>query len=106
MYDHDGETAGTSHGRGRISNQEYFGKLVRAMFALLGATTEHGFVFRVDLALRPNGNSGPPAVSLSALEEYFHVQGREWERFAWLKSRVLAPAGVVGSAFALQLRAA
>ncbi len=106
VYDHDGDTAGTNNGRGRISNQEYFGKLVRAMFALLGETTEHGFVFRVDLALRPNGNSGPPAVSLSALEEYFHVQGREWERFAWLKSRVLAPAGVVGSAFALQLRAA
>ena len=106
VYDHDGETAGTSHGRGRISNQEYFGKLVRSMFSLLGETTEHGFVFRVDLALRPNGNSGPPAVSLGALEEYLHVQGREWERFAWLKSRVLAPTGIVGSAFALQLRAA
>jgi glutamate-ammonia-ligase adenylyltransferase len=57
----------------------------------VGDTTEHGFVFRVDLALRPNGNSGPPAVSLGALEEYFQVQGREWERFAWLKSRVVAP---------------
>ena len=106
VYDHDGDTAGASDGRGRISNQEYFGKLVRAMFSLLGETTEHGFVFRVDLALRPNGNSGPPAVSLGALEEYFHVQGREWERFAWLKSRVLAPDSVVGSPFALQLRAA
>ena len=106
VYDHDGDTAGASDGRGRISNQEYFGKLVRAMFSLLGETTEHGFVFRVDLALRPNGNSGPPAVSLGALEEYFHVQGREWERFAWLKSRVLAPDRVVGSPFALQLRAA
>jgi hypothetical protein len=41
--------------------------------------------------LRPNGNSGPAAISLGALEEYFHVQGREWERFAWLKSRVVAP---------------
>ena len=106
VYDHEGDTAGASDGRGRISNQEYFGKLVRAMFSLLGETTEHGFVFRVDLALRPNGNSGPPAVSLGALEEYFHVQGREWERFAWLKSRVLAPDRVVGSPFALQLRAA
>ena len=106
VYDHEGDTAGASDGRGRISNQEYFGKLVRAMFSLLGETTEHGFVFRVDLALLPNGNSGPPAVSLGALEEYFHVQGREWERFAWLKSRVLAPDSVVGSPFALQLRAA
>jgi glutamate-ammonia-ligase adenylyltransferase len=53
-------------------------------------------VFRVDLALRPNGNSGPPAMSLGALEEYFQVQGREWERFAWLKSRVVAPRAGVG----------
>ena len=65
-----------------------------------GDTTEHGFVFRVDLALRPNGNSGPPVVSLGALEEYFHVQGREWERFAWLKSRVVAPSQAIGSACA------
>jgi glutamate-ammonia-ligase adenylyltransferase len=104
IYDHDGETAGNVEGRGRISNQEYFSKLVRAMYALVGDTTEHGFVFRVDLALRPNGNSGPPAVSLGALEEYFHVQGREWERFAWLKSRVVAPSSSVGSSCSLYLR--
>ncbi len=91
VYDQDGETAGNAEGRGRISNHEYFAKAVRAIYSLIGDTTEHGFVFRVDLALRPNGNSGPPAVSLGALEEYFHVQGREWERFAWLKSRVVAP---------------
>ena len=104
IYDQDGETSGSADGRGRISNTEYFGKLVRAIFALVGDTTEHGFVFRVDLALRPNGNSGPPAVSLGALEEYFHVQGREWERFAWLKSRVIAPAHAVRSACAQSLR--
>ena len=91
VYDHDGETAGNPQGRGRISNHEYFGKVVRQVYQLVGDTTEHGFVFRVDLALRPNGNSGPAAVSLGALEEYFLVQGREWERFAWLKSRVVAP---------------
>ena len=105
VYEADGDTSGNTEGRGRISNQEYYGKLVRALYTLLGDTTEHGFVFRVDLALRPNGNSGPPAVSLGALEEYFQTQGREWERFAWLKSRVLAPQSSVGSAFALQLRA-
>ncbi len=91
IYDQDGETAGNAEGRNRISNHEYFAKAVRAISNLLGDTTEHGFVFRVDLALRPNGNSGPPAVSLGALEEYFQVQGREWERFAWLKSRTVAP---------------
>lgn len=91
IYDEDGETAGNDTGRNRITNHEYFAKVVRAVYALVGDTTEHGFVFRVDLALRPNGNSGPAAVSLDALEEYLHVQGREWERFAWLKSRVVAP---------------
>ena len=104
VYDQDGETAGNELGRARISNQEYFGKAVRAIQSLLGDVTEHGFVFRVDLALRPNGNSGPATVSLGALEEYLHVQGREWERFAWLKSRVVAPLATLQDQSALQLR--
>lgn len=104
VYDEDGETAGSAEGRGRISNQEYFAKAVRAIYGLIGDTTEHGFVFRVDLALRPNGNSGPPAVSLDALEEYLHVQGREWERFAWLKSRIVAPLAAVETGSAQALR--
>jgi len=91
IYDHDGETSGRQDGRGQISNHEYFAHQVKAIYNLIGDTTEHGFVFRVDLALRPNGNSGPAAISLSALEDYFQAQGREWERFAWLKSRVVAP---------------
>ena len=91
VYDHDGETAGRADGRGKISNHEYFAHQVKAIYSLIGEVTEHGFVFRVDLALRPNGNSGPAALSLNALEEYFQSQGREWERFAWLKSRVVAP---------------
>ncbi|RYY75947.1 MAG: glutamine-synthetase adenylyltransferase, partial [Comamonadaceae bacterium] len=56
VYDQDGETAGVD-GRGRISHHEFFAKAVKALYALIGDTTEHGFVFRVDLALRPNGNS-------------------------------------------------
>jgi glutamate-ammonia-ligase adenylyltransferase len=104
LYDQDGETAGDADGRGRITNHEYFGKAVKIVFGLIGDVTEHGFVFRVDLALRPNGNSGPPAVSLGALEEYFLVQGREWERFAWLKSRVVAPRESIESGTAQQLR--
>jgi glutamate-ammonia-ligase adenylyltransferase len=97
VYEHDGETAGTPEGRGRISNHEYFARAVKAIYSLVGDTTEHGFVFRVDLALRPNGNSGPAAVSLPALEEYLQLHGREWERFAWLKSRVVAPRACVAS---------
>lgn len=91
VYDEDGDTTGLESGRGRISNHDYFAKAVKLIYGLVGDTTEHGFVFRVDLALRPNGNSGPSVVSRQALEEYFLVQGREWERFAWLKSRVVAP---------------
>ena len=91
VYEQDGDTTGDAQGLGRISNQEYFAKVVRVIHGLVGEVTDHGFVFRLDLALRPNGNAGPSAVSLSALEEYFFVQGREWERFAWLKSRVVAP---------------
>jgi [glutamine synthetase] adenylyltransferase / [glutamine synthetase]-adenylyl-L-tyrosine phosphorylase len=91
VYEQDGDTTGDGQGLGRVSNQAYFAKVVRVIQGLVGEVTDHGFVFRLDLALRPNGNAGPSAVSLSALEEYFHVQGREWERFAWLKSRVVAP---------------
>jgi len=103
VYDHAGETAGVD-GRGRISNHEFFAKAVKRMYGLVGDVTEHGFVFRVDLALRPHGNSGPPVVSQDALEEYFLVQGREWERFAWLKSRVVAPRSVIVDGSALALR--
>ena len=105
VYDEDGETAGNSEGRNRISNHEYFCKAVKLISELIGNITEHGFVFRVDLALRPNGNSGPAAVSLVALEEYLQVQGREWERFAWLKSRVVAPAAAVQNGSANAMRA-
>ncbi|WP_348682695.1 bifunctional [glutamate--ammonia ligase]-adenylyl-L-tyrosine phosphorylase/[glutamate--ammonia-ligase] adenylyltransferase [Acidovorax soli] len=104
VYAQDGETAGNAEGRGRISNHEYFAHAVKIIYSLVGDTTEHGFVFRVDLALRPHGNSGPAAVSLAALEDYLQVQGREWERFAWLKSRVVAPYSCIGSAEVLALR--
>ncbi|WP_312793330.1 bifunctional [glutamate--ammonia ligase]-adenylyl-L-tyrosine phosphorylase/[glutamate--ammonia-ligase] adenylyltransferase [Diaphorobacter nitroreducens] len=96
VYEHEGETAGQPDGRGKLSNHEYFARAVKAIYSLVGDTTEHGFVFRVDLALRPHGNSGPPAVSLASLEEYLLVHGREWERFAWLKSRVVAPLDCLG----------
>ena len=91
VYETEGQTAGRADGVGVISAHEYFARLARSLQQHIGEVTEDGFVFRVDLALRPNGNSGPPAVSLAMLEEYFLVQGREWERFAWLKSRVVAP---------------
>lgn len=95
VYESDGETSGNAAGRGVISNQEYFAQLVRHIQAVVGDTTEHGFVFRMDLALRPHGKSGPAAISLGALNQYFLTHGREWERFAWLKSRIVAPTDYV-----------
>ncbi len=94
VYEDEGHTTGIENGgmvRGRITAHEYFSQVARRLSTLIGDTTEDGFVFRVDLALRPNGNSGPSVVSMGMLEEYFLVQGREWERFAWLKSRIVAP---------------
>ncbi len=104
VYECDGETSGRADGRGRLSNHEYFARAARALHALIGETTEHGFVFRLDLALRPNGNSGPLVCSLAALEEYFLAHGREWERFAWLKSRVVAPRTALRSSGVQRLR--
>jgi glutamate-ammonia-ligase adenylyltransferase len=111
VYEDDGHTDGrlasgdAAAGGGAISAHEYFTKVARGLYTLIGDVTDDGFVFRVDLALRPNGNSGPPVVSLAMLEEYLQTQGREWERFAWLKSRVVAPRAAVTSGRALALRA-
>jgi len=98
VYETDGQTQGLPDRAGpTISAHEYFAQVARQLQALIGDVTEDGFVFRMDLALRPNGSSGLPAVSLGMLEDYFQVQGREWERFAWLKSRVVAPRASVAS---------
>jgi len=102
VFDEDGQTQGIEGGRGVVSNHSYFDKVVKQLYALIGETTEHGQVFRMDLALRPNGESGHSVVSLDALEEYFQVQGREWERLAWLKARVVAPAACIDQVKALR----
>ena len=100
VYEEDGQTDGAVP----ISAHEFFSQVARGLYTLIGDTTDDGFVFRVDLMLRPNGNSGPPVVSLAMLEDYLQIQGREWERFAWLKSRVVAPRASVSNGRALPLR--
>jgi glutamate-ammonia-ligase adenylyltransferase len=100
VYEEGGQTTGPRP----VSFHEYFEFVVKRLYALIGESTDDGFVFRMDLALRPNGASGPPAVSLAMLEEYLQVQGREWERFAWLKSRVVAPRLAVASGLPVALR--
>ena len=100
LYESDGHTDGAKP----ISAHEYFAQVARSLYTLIGEVTDDGFVFRVDLALRPNGNSGPTVVSLAMLEEYLQAHGREWERFAWLKSRVVAPRASVESGRATPLK--
>ena len=68
---------------------EHFARLGRRLIAALDERTEDGFVFRVDMRLRPWGDGGALATSFGALEEYFVTQGREWERYAWIKARAL-----------------
>ena len=77
--------------RGSPEAQERHERAGRRLIRLLSQPTEDGFVFRVDMRLRPYGDSGPLACNFDALERYFVTQGREWERYAWLKSRVLTP---------------
>ncbi|WP_374681365.1 bifunctional [glutamate--ammonia ligase]-adenylyl-L-tyrosine phosphorylase/[glutamate--ammonia-ligase] adenylyltransferase [Accumulibacter sp.] len=86
IYPEDGQTAG--EGR-RIDNYDFFQRLGKRLIGTLGELTEDGRVFRVDMRLRPNGDSGPLVCSLDSLEHYLIAQGREWERYAWIKARVL-----------------
>jgi [glutamine synthetase] adenylyltransferase / [glutamine synthetase]-adenylyl-L-tyrosine phosphorylase len=65
----------------------------RKLIGLLSEITEDGFAFRVDMRLRPYGDSGPLAVSFDGLEAYFVAQGREWERYAWIKARPVSGPG-------------
>jgi [glutamine synthetase] adenylyltransferase / [glutamine synthetase]-adenylyl-L-tyrosine phosphorylase len=79
--------AGQTDGPRIVDNEEYFNRLGRELIRLLDSRTEDGFVFRVDMRLRPFGESGPLVVSLASLEDYLQEHGRDWERYAWIKAR-------------------
>jgi glutamate-ammonia-ligase adenylyltransferase len=85
IYPEDGDTAGPKC----IENFDFFTRLGKRIISALGDLTADGQVFRVDMRLRPNGDSGPLVCSLDALENYFITQGREWERYAWIKGRTM-----------------
>jgi glutamate-ammonia-ligase adenylyltransferase len=87
VYAEDGETNGLR----TLSNHEFFTRLGRRLINIINEATGDGYVFRVDMRLRPYGDSGPLVMSFAALEEYLVSQGREWERYAWIKARVVAP---------------
>lgn len=86
-YPEEGSVRG---GRMELENSEYFTRLGRRLINALDMMTVDGFVFRVDMRLRPFGESGPLAMSFDAFEEYYQTHGREWERYAMIKARVVA----------------
>ncbi len=93
-----GAANGSSTG---ISNQEFFTRLGQKLIQALDTRTTDGFVFRVDMRLRPYGQSGPLVFSCGALEEYYQSQGRDWERYAMVKARVISGSGEPGAAAGL-----
>ncbi|MBB3047321.1 glutamate-ammonia-ligase adenylyltransferase [Litorivivens lipolytica] len=86
-YPESGETVG---GVRQVDNQQFFIKLGQRLIASLDQRTADGFVFRMDMRLRPYGQSGPLVINFDAMEEYYQDQGREWERYAMIKARAVA----------------
>ena len=85
-YPSKGETQGAPR---TLTNQEFFIRLGQRLIKVLDCQTAEGFVFRVDMRLRPYGQSGALALSFSAMEQYYQDQGRDWERYAMIKARVI-----------------
>ncbi|MFC3909920.1 bifunctional [glutamate--ammonia ligase]-adenylyl-L-tyrosine phosphorylase/[glutamate--ammonia-ligase] adenylyltransferase [Legionella dresdenensis] len=81
--------SGNTDGQEQISNQQYYTRVVQLFIQLMQTVTAEGFVFRIDLRLRPNGESGALVSSLAAMETYYQEQGRDWERYAMVKARLL-----------------
>ena len=85
-YDEGGETDGPSP----LDNSAYFQRLGRWLIQALDQRTADGFCFRVDMRLRPFGDAGPLCISAAAMEQYYQVHGRGWERYAFIKARPVA----------------
>jgi len=98
-YSEEGET----DKRG-LSNHEFFVRLGQRLNQALNEQTSDGFVFRVDMRLRPNGASGPLALSFDAMEQYYQAHGRMWERYAFIKARVVAGDPAAGAEILQRLR--
>ncbi len=81
--------SGHTDGTNSISNQEFFTQLVQIIIRVLSEITVDSFVYRVDCRLRPFGDSGPLVVNFNHIEDYLYTHGREWERYAYVKARVI-----------------
>ena len=100
-YSDPGETRNS---RSPISNDEFFLRLCRKLISVLSASGTDGRIFRVDTRLRPYGDSGALVMSFDAMENYYLQQGREWERYAWIKARVVAGDKTAGQRLLERLR--
>jgi len=80
---------GHTDGRRAVENEQFFTRLGRQLINVLGKATFDGFVFRVDMRLRPFGDSGPLVATYDAMENYYHTQARDWERYAMVKARAI-----------------
>ena len=100
-YPEGGETVGAKR---PLDNQEFFIRLGQRLIKALDPMTVDGFVFRVDMRLRPYGSSGALVLSFNALEQYYQDQGRDWERYAMIKARVVAGDQVMGAQLLSLLR--
>ncbi|TWC12644.1 MULTISPECIES: bifunctional [glutamate--ammonia ligase]-adenylyl-L-tyrosine phosphorylase/[glutamate--ammonia-ligase] adenylyltransferase [unclassified Pseudomonas] len=100
-YPEGGETVGVKRS---LDNQEFFIRLGQRLIKALDPMTVDGFVFRVDMRLRPYGSAGALVLSFNALEQYYQDQGRDWERYAMIKSRVVAGDQVAGAQLQEMLR--
>nr|WP_314493421.1 bifunctional [glutamate--ammonia ligase]-adenylyl-L-tyrosine phosphorylase/[glutamate--ammonia-ligase] adenylyltransferase [uncultured Pseudomonas sp.] len=96
-----GETQGMKRA---LDNQEFFTRLGQRLIKALDPVTVDGFVFRVDMRLRPYGSSGALVLSFNALEHYYQDQGRDWERYAMIKARVVAGDQTAGAQLQAMLR--
>src|SRR5579875_4005463 len=81
---------GATDGARPLDNAEFFARVAREFVRLLSEATADGIVARVDLRLRPFGDSGPVVASFAAMEQYYQREGRDWERYAWIKARPIA----------------
>lgn len=100
-YPEGGETVGVKRA---LDNQEFFIRLGQRLIKALDPMTVDGFVFRVDMRLRPYGSSGALVLSFNALEQYYQDQGRDWERYAMIKARVVAGDQAAGAQLLEMLR--
>ncbi len=91
------ESEGVTRGEQSISNQDFFTRLGKKLISAIDEITEDGFVFRVDMRLRPFGSEGALVSNLDALEAYYQNNGREWERYAWIKGREVTGGNAVSS---------